>query len=145
MWANYLQPWQGIAYNVKALPGGVPTWAETYDPKFKGRLIIPSLQNTEGLANLVVAAHLETGKPMDEAQNDIDAGFKKLMTLKPNLLTVYTQIPQAYNLLEPGEGYMISSAISAGSAGAQGAAARTVEDARAEGRHLRHAVGRRRW
>ena len=112
MWANYLQPWQGIAYNTKALPGGVPTWAETYDPKFKGRLIIPSLQNTEGLANLVIAAHLETGKPMDKAQYDIDAGFKKIKTLKPNLLTVYTQIPQAFNLLETGEAYAMASLFS---------------------------------
>ena len=101
MWANYLQPWQGIAYNVKALPGGVPTWADTYDPKFKGRLIIPSLQNTEGLANLVIAAHLETGKPMDKAQYEIDAAFKKIKTLKPNLLTVYTQLPQVDGALSP--------------------------------------------
>ena len=112
MWANYLQPWQGIAYNTKALPGGVPTWAETYDPKFKGRLIIPSLQNTEGLANLVIAAHLETGKPMDKAQYDIDAGFKKIKTLKPNILTIYTQIPQAMNLLEQGEAWAIPSLFS---------------------------------
>jgi putative spermidine/putrescine transport system substrate-binding protein len=112
MWANYLQPWQGIAYNVKALPGGVPTWAETYDPKFKGRLIIPSLQNTEGLANLVVAAALETGKPMDKAQYEIDAGFKKIKTLKPNLLTVYTQIPQALNLMETGEAWAMASLFS---------------------------------
>ena len=112
MWANYLQPWQGIAYNTKALPGGVATWAETYDPKFKGRLIIPSLQNTEGLANLVVAAHLETGKPMEKAQYDIDAAFKKIKALKPNLLTVYTQIPQAFNLLETGEGWAMASLFS---------------------------------
>ena len=59
-----------------------------------------------------MAAFLATGKPMAEAQKDIDAGFKKLVTLKPNLLTVYTQMPQAYNLLEQGEGFMISSAIS---------------------------------
>ena len=112
MWANYLQPWQGIAYNVKALKDGVPIWAETYDPKFKGRLIIPSLQNTEGLANLVIAAHLETGKPMDKAQYEIDAAFKKIKTLKPNLLTVYTQIPQALNLLETGEGWAMASLFS---------------------------------
>lgn len=112
MWANYLQPWQGIACNVKAMPGGVPTWAATYDPKLKGRLIIPSLQNTEGLANLVVAAHLETGKPMDKAQYEIDAAFKKIKTLKPNLLTVYTQLPQAFNLLETGEGWALASVLS---------------------------------
>ena len=112
MWCNYLQPWLGIAYNPKALKTAPTSWADIYDPKYKGRIILPSLQNTEGLANLFMAAHLATGKAMAEAQKDIDAGFKKLVTIKPNLLTAYTQMPQAYNLLEQGEGFMISSAIS---------------------------------
>jgi putative spermidine/putrescine transport system substrate-binding protein len=112
MWCNYLQPWLGIAYNPKALKTAPTSWSDIYDPKYKGRIILPSLQNTEGLANLFMAAHLATGKPMAEAQKDIDAGFKKLVTIKPNLLTAYTQMPQAYNLLEQGEGFMISSAIS---------------------------------
>ena len=112
MWCNYLQPWLGIAYNPKALKTAPTSWADIYDPKYKGRVILPSLQNTEGLANLFMAAQLATGKPMAKAQKDIDAGFKKLVTIKPNLLTAYTQMPQAYNLLEQGEGFMISSAIS---------------------------------
>jgi putative spermidine/putrescine transport system substrate-binding protein len=87
MWANYLQPWQGVAYNTKALPAGFPSWADCYDAKFKGRLVIPS-------------------------QYDIDAGFKKIKTLKPNLLTIYTQIPQALNLLQQGEGWAIPSMFS---------------------------------
>jgi putative spermidine/putrescine transport system substrate-binding protein len=62
MWANYLQPWQGIAYNKNALPNGVESWAELWDPRYRGRVILPSLQNTEGLANLFIAAALETGK-----------------------------------------------------------------------------------
>ena len=112
MWANYLQPWQGVATNTKALPGGMTSWGDVYDPKYKSRIVLPSLQNTEGLANLVMAAHLETGKPIAEAQFDIDAGFKKIKTMKPNILTIYTQIPQAFNLLEQGEAWAIPSAFS---------------------------------
>ena len=112
MWCNYLQPWLGIAYNPQVMKTAPTSWADAYDPKYKGRVILPSLQNTEGLANLFMAAQLATGKPMAEAQKDIDAAFKKLVTIKPNLLTAYTQMPQAYNLMEQGEGYMISSAIS---------------------------------
>ena len=84
-----------------------PRGPTLYDPKYKGRVIIPSLQNTEGLPNLFMAGLLATGKPMAEAQKDIDAGFKKLVALKPNLLTIYTQMPQAFNLLEQGEACMI--------------------------------------
>jgi len=65
-----------------------------------------------GLLGLVMAAALETGKPIDKAQYDIDAGFKKIKTLKPNLLTIYTQIPQALNLLQQGEGWAIPSMFS---------------------------------
>lgn len=111
MWVNYLQPLLGIAYNPKVMKTPPASWVEIYDPKYKGRIILPSLQNTEGLANLFMAAHLATGKPMAEASKDIDAAFKKLVTIKPNLLTAYTQMPQAYNLLEQGEGYMIASAF----------------------------------
>jgi putative spermidine/putrescine transport system substrate-binding protein len=112
MWANYLTPWQGIAYNRTALPNGVASWAEVWDAKFKGRVILPSLQNTEGLANLFIASHLATGKPMAEALKDPDPGFKHLAKLKPNLLTVYTQMPQAFNLLEQGEAWVIVNALS---------------------------------
>ncbi len=112
MWANYLQPWLGIAYNTQAMKAPPTSWADPYDPAYKGRIVLPSIQNTEGLANIFAAAAIATGLSLDAAQKDADAGFRKLATLKPNLLTVYTQQPQAYNLLEQGEAWMISSAMS---------------------------------
>ena len=141
MWANYLQPWLGIAYNPKVMKtaptrGPTSTIPSTRAASSCRRCRTPKASPT------FHGRHLATGKPMAEAQKDIDAAFKKLVTLKPNLLTAYTQMPQAYNLLEQGEGYMISSAIS------QVALERKRErragrHRRAEGRHLRHAVGRR--
>ncbi|MCU0985415.1 MAG: extracellular solute-binding protein [Acetobacteraceae bacterium] len=112
MWANYLTPWQGVAYNTAAKPNGVASWEELWDRANRGRVILPSLQNTEGLANLFIAAMLETKKPFREAQYEVEAGFARLARLKGNLLTVYTQMPQAFNLLEQGEATMIGSALS---------------------------------
>lgn len=112
MWANYLQPWLGIAYNKAAMKTPPSSWAEIFDPKYKGRIIIPSLQNTEGLPNIFMAGLMAGGTSMDAVQKDTDAGFKKLATLKANLLTIYTQQPQAYNLLEQGEAYMIACGMS---------------------------------
>jgi putative spermidine/putrescine transport system substrate-binding protein len=112
MWANYLQPWGGIAYNTSVLKSPPASWADALDPKFKGRIIVPSLQNTEGLPNLFMFAHLATGKPIAEAYKDIDAAFAKLKELKPNLLMVYSQMPQAFSLLEQGEAHMILGALS---------------------------------
>src|SRR5206468_9476511 len=112
MWVNYLQPYAGIAYSTAKLKASPSSWADLWDPQYKAKLIVPSLQNTEGLALLFMAAHLETGKPLKEAQFQTDAAFKKLRALKPNLLTVYTQMPQAFNLLEQGEALMIGGALS---------------------------------
>jgi putative spermidine/putrescine transport system substrate-binding protein len=112
MWVNYQQPYAGIAHSTDRVKGGVASWTELWDTKYKGKVIVPSLQNTEGLANLFMAAHLETGKPLKEAQYQMDAAFRKLKALRPNLLTVYTQMPQAFNLLEQGEAWMIGGALS---------------------------------
>jgi putative spermidine/putrescine transport system substrate-binding protein len=112
MWVNYLQPWVGIAYNKDKMPTPPASWAEPFDPKYKGRVILPSLQNTEGVMNLFLASFLKTGKPMAEAQKDMDAAFAKLKEMKANVLMAYTQEGQAYNLLEQGEAYMIMGSIS---------------------------------
>jgi putative spermidine/putrescine transport system substrate-binding protein len=88
-------------------------WTEMWDPKYAGKIIVPSLSNTEGFWTLLVAAHLETGKPYKEAQYEIDAAFKKAKSLKPNLLNVYANAPQAINLVEQGEAWMIGGQFSA--------------------------------
>ena len=110
MWANYTQPSTGVAFNTGKLRQ-VPSYAALWEPAMKGKVIIPSLQNTEGLSMFLIAAMLETGKPMKEAQYQPEAAFKKMKALKPNLLTVYTQLPQALNLLEQGEASVIAGMI----------------------------------
>ncbi|MCQ4162534.1 extracellular solute-binding protein [Roseomonas sp. GC11] len=111
-WVNYQTPWAGIAYNKELLPKGVDSYQALWAAGQKGRVILPSLQNTEGLWTLIVAAHLETGKPFAEAQYEVDAAFRKLATLKPNVLTVYTNQPQAENLLESGEAALMAGQFS---------------------------------
>jgi putative spermidine/putrescine transport system substrate-binding protein len=111
-WVNYQAPWAGIAYNKKALPGGVPSYEALWNPASKGKVVLPSLQNTEGLWVLLAASHMETGKPYAEAQYDMASGFKRLASLKPNVLTVYTNQPQAENLLESGEATLMGGQFS---------------------------------
>lgn len=113
MWANYVQPWAGIAHNTEKLPDGVPSWAAMWDPANKGKVIIPSLQNTEGMWTLFSAAALATGKPLEAAQYEIDAAFDKLKELKPNLLSIYSVMTQSFNLLEQGEISMLGGNWSA--------------------------------
>lgn len=112
MWCNYVQPWAGVAYNTEFQADGVQSWAQLWSEEAKGQLIIPSLQNTEGMWTLFVSAMLGSGKPFSEAQYEIDAAFDKLEELKPNLLSVYTTMSQAFNLLEQGEITMLAGNFS---------------------------------
>jgi putative spermidine/putrescine transport system substrate-binding protein len=112
MWANYQQPWCGIAYNTEKMAGGVASWAALWDPANQGKVIIPSLQNTEGMWTFFLAAHLATGKPLAEAQYEVEAAFEKVKELKPNLLTIYTKMPPSFNMLEQGEAWMLSGGFS---------------------------------
>ena len=111
MWCNYVQPWAGVAYNTAARDG-VESWSALWAPEAAGKVIIPSLQNTEGMWTLFSAAMLGSGKPFAEAQYEIDAAFDKLAELKPNILTTYSVMSQAFNLLEQGEITMLSGSFS---------------------------------
>jgi len=111
MWANYVQPWAGVAYNSGKLKG-VPSWSDLWASQAKGKVGIPSLQNTEGMWTLFMAAHLGTGKPLAQAQYEIDAAFDKLRALKPNVLNVYSVMSQSFNLLEQGEISMLAGNFS---------------------------------
>jgi putative spermidine/putrescine transport system substrate-binding protein len=109
-WVNYQAAAGTIAFNSKNLSNGISSWADAWDPKHKGRVVIPSLRNTEGMLTLIMASHLETGLPFDKALLNIDAGFKRVAQLKPNLLTVYANSTQGFQLLEQGEASIILSA-----------------------------------
>ncbi|RIX98191.1 extracellular solute-binding protein [Aureimonas flava] len=111
MWANYVQPWAGVAYN-SDMRDGVKSWADLWSKDVRGQVIIPSLQNTEGMWTLFAAAMLATGKPFGTAQYEADAAFDKLAELRPNVLTAYSVMSQAFNLLEQGEISMLSGNFS---------------------------------
>ncbi|OYX82646.1 MAG: hypothetical protein B7Y84_19365 [Azorhizobium sp. 32-67-21] len=81
MWANYLQPWLGIAYNKTEMKTPPASWADLFEAKYKGRIVIPSPQNTEGLPLIFIAAALAAGVPLEAGQKDAEAGFRKLATL----------------------------------------------------------------
>lgn len=110
-WVNYMVMKAGIAMNTR-VGKPVVSWADMWKPEFKGRVIVPSLKNTEGLWPFFMAASLQTGKPLAEAQFDADAAFTMMKKLKPNLLTIYINAPQAMSLLQQGEAWYIPGQFS---------------------------------
>lgn len=90
-----------IAYNKSIAP---PTsWAELWDPRLKRQVLIPSINLTNGIMMLIMAAALGSGKPVREAQYQIDAGFERIKVLKPNLINMFDNTASALNLLVQGE------------------------------------------
>lgn len=111
MWVRYKTPRVAVAFNSTRVPGGVPTWAELWDAKYRGKLAVPHMSLTSTANVLTIASHLETGKPFQEAQYDVDAGFKKLRALKPNVMAFYNNGQQGQALLEQGEAWAIPGEI----------------------------------
>lgn len=78
-----------VFYNPQAVRGGIGSYEQIWDPKFRRRFLLNTPKNTQSVLMLIVAASLATGKPLAEAQYVADEGWGKLNELRPNVLTVY--------------------------------------------------------
>jgi putative spermidine/putrescine transport system substrate-binding protein len=112
LWLRYKTPRIATAYNTQRVEGGIASWADLWTPRFARKLMVPHFSLTSAVALLTVAAHLETGKPYQDAQYDADAGFRKLRQIKPNVLGFHNTGQQAQTLLEQGEAWGIPGEIS---------------------------------
>jgi putative spermidine/putrescine transport system substrate-binding protein len=102
MWANWCQPMCSASHNTAKVPN-VASYADFWDKKYRDALILISMRITQAVAPLLAATQLATGKPLAECLKFADEGFGKLRELKPNILQVSTNAPQAQQLLETGE------------------------------------------
>lgn len=76
----------GLAYNKEEFEknGWEPlkSWNDLADPKFKGKLVLPSIANTYGVHLLLMAANANGG-----SEENIEPGFKKLKEIAKNAVT----------------------------------------------------------
>jgi putative spermidine/putrescine transport system substrate-binding protein len=70
-------------------------FADLWDERYRGRLMLITPKQTSSVQLLTVAASLATGKPILEAQYELDKGWAKLAELKPNVQTIYEQTGNA--------------------------------------------------
>jgi putative spermidine/putrescine transport system substrate-binding protein len=103
MWANWCQPMCSASYNTQEIPSGLASYADVWDPKYRDSVILISMRITQAVAPLLAATQLATGKPLSECLAVADEGIEKLKELRPNILQVSTNAPQAQQLLETGE------------------------------------------
>jgi len=93
----------GIAYNSKMFAdNGWPapsSWMDLADARYKGKLVVPPINNTYGLHALVMMARLNGG-----SETDIEPGFKAFEErVGPNVLTYEPSSGKMSELFQNGE------------------------------------------
>lgn len=93
----------GLMYNTKVFKekGWAPptSWNDLKDPKYKGQLVIPPINNTYGLYTLVEFARMNGG-----GENAIEPGFKVMKTdVNPNVLAYEPSPGKMTELFQSGQ------------------------------------------
>jgi putative spermidine/putrescine transport system substrate-binding protein len=107
MWVQLKVARFSIGVNTDKVKPPLETWSDLWTDRFRGKLLIPAYALTQGPMMLAAASHVETGKPLAEAQYDVESAYKRLKALKPNILNVFSASPQAIMLLEQGEAHAV--------------------------------------
>jgi putative spermidine/putrescine transport system substrate-binding protein len=88
----------GIAYNPKKITTPPTSWKDLWDPKYKGRVGLTSLNSSLGVAFLCEIARLNGG-----SEKDIEPGFKALRDLLPNVGAISANLGAHAALFQQGE------------------------------------------
>ena len=96
-----------LSYSTSEIPQPPTSWSALWNPEYAGTVSVPSIRGTHGVNLVVVAAALETGKPLQEAQYESDAAFKKLAELKPNLHSIFPNTALVMAEFQRGEVIMV--------------------------------------
>lgn len=91
----------GLFYNTGITPP--ESYADLWKPEYAGRLKLVSPKNTPSVFFLIVAAAIKSGKPFAEAQYLIDDSFDKVAEIKPNVMNLFDNGPQAANEVAQGQ------------------------------------------
>ncbi|MGA3004267.1 MAG: extracellular solute-binding protein [Acetobacteraceae bacterium] len=65
------------------------SYADLWEPRFKQRFLMMTPKATQSLYLLIATASFMTGKPLQEAQYEIDTVWPKMAELKANVLSTY--------------------------------------------------------
>jgi putative spermidine/putrescine transport system substrate-binding protein len=85
-----------LIYNDKVNPA--PTkWESLWDPKYKGRVVVPSHPDIQGTGLMLI----ENAKSGGDYSNSVDPGVKRLQDLAPSVQTWAPQ-PDQYTLVQSG-------------------------------------------
>jgi putative spermidine/putrescine transport system substrate-binding protein len=102
VYAEFLFASEVLVYNKNQVSTPPTSWADLFDPKYKGRILIPDLGNSvSGPVFLVHQAKMNGG-----SLANMDPGFEALKRLKPNTVTYWTSMQQISTMLASGEAWL---------------------------------------
>lgn len=91
---------QCLAYNTKFIKTPPTSWEDMWKPEYKGHVALPDISTSHGVMLLLTMSKIATGSP--DLYNG-DKAFAKLETLKPNVLTYWTNHDQLSQLMNSGQ------------------------------------------
>jgi putative spermidine/putrescine transport system substrate-binding protein len=83
----------GLVYNPQVTKP-LASYAELWEPRFKQKFLMTSPKSTQSLYLLIAAVSIVTGKPLKDAQYEIDSVWPKMAELKPNVVSTYENMSQ---------------------------------------------------
>jgi putative spermidine/putrescine transport system substrate-binding protein len=92
-----------IYFNTAQQKTAPKAWAEMWAPGNKNRIAIPPIAWNSGVRMVTSASQVASGKPMKEAQYDLEGGMRQLAKLKEQGVLVFTSPPQAIQMLQSGQ------------------------------------------
>jgi putative spermidine/putrescine transport system substrate-binding protein len=88
----------GLTYNPDTVKTPPTSWADLWDPKYKGKVGITNLNSTLGTGFMVEVAKMHGG-----SEKDIEPAFKQIAALKPNLAAVASNPGALASLFQQGQ------------------------------------------
>jgi putative spermidine/putrescine transport system substrate-binding protein len=79
------------------------SFADLWSERFRGRYMMVTPKQTQTVQLLTVASSMVTGKPILEAQYELDKGWSKMAELKPNVQTIYDNVSAAVLQVSQGQ------------------------------------------
>jgi putative spermidine/putrescine transport system substrate-binding protein len=88
----------GIGYRTDLVKAAPTSWADLWNPEYRGKIALPDITASGGYETLVMSAVAHGG-----SETNIEPGFTALKTLRPSVRKFYKSNPEATQLLQRGE------------------------------------------
>jgi putative spermidine/putrescine transport system substrate-binding protein len=98
---NYVE--NGLAYRSDRVQPPITAWADLWQPRFKGQLLLPDIAGGYFYELVVIAARLHGG-----SETNLEPGFRALRELRPNVFRWFKSPNELPALLQRGEATVAS-------------------------------------